>query len=353
MMFIVLYLISFPCICVAFLSTQPRSMCSSSRGPVVYTEIKNSLMNIVAKSKYSITRFHCTSKDAEKINNSGKKKSSAKRNGTKISSRGNASRKVEAEIEEVKQAIKEVELLIVSVGQEIKSTEEKLLAGNLSPSIESILTTKFNGLMKEKKDLRDKEKALMDKEKFLRDKEKGLVDKEKGLVVKEKTTTLHPFEFSMILEENFPESGGGMAIFKREWLCNDIADMVLKQNGAKRYNSYYWRAPAGSGKTVFLNLIGKNLQDRGCVVYYIDDSYGLDHFTTAYYYELCRNAGDKTVVLMIDEVHNNLRTVVWTGNVKKSLVISSFWVWVFLIWSLFPPNLLINFQSLAICSQCS
>ena len=205
--------------------------------------------------------------------------------------------KVEAEIEEVKQVIKNVQLVIASVGQEIKATEKELLGGKLSPSINSILIKKLDHLMEEKKALMDKEKALM---------------------YKEKATILHPFEFSIGIKQNFPHFGVGMAIFKREWLFNDIADMVLQQNEDQTYNSYYWRAQAGSGKTVFLKLIGKNLQDRGCVVYYIDNSCKLDHFTKEYYYELCRDAGDKTVVLMVDEVQNNIKTGIWTDILREN-----------------------------------
>ncbi len=299
MMFIVLYLISFPYICVALLSTQPRSMYSSSRGPVVYKGTRNNLMDVGIKSKYCITRFHCTSKDAEEISNSREK------NVKKVTFRGNARSKVESEIEETKKAIQAVQILIAKVGQEIKKTEKKLLGGNLSPSIESILTKKFDGLMLEKKSLMDKEKSLMDKEKSLMDKEETLMGKTKSFI-------LRPFVFFIRNKLNFPKIGGGTAIFKREWLFNDIADMVLQKDDEDVYDSFYWRAPAGSGKTVFLKLIGKKLQERGCVVYYLTSSCFLDKFEPDYYDKLCRDAGDKTVVLMVDEVQNNLQTGIWT-----------------------------------------
>ena len=246
--------------------------------------------------------------------------------------------KVEGEIEEVKQAIKGVQILIASVGQEIKATEKELLGGKLSPSIKSILTKKFDGLMVEKKSLMDKEKTLMDKEKTLMDEKKALMDekkslmdekktlmdekkalmdKEKTLMDKTKSSILHPFEFSIRRKQNFPKSGGGTAIFKREWLFNDITDMVLQKDDEDLYESFYWRAPAGSGKTVFLKLIGKKLQERGCVVYYMNTSCNLDKFEPEYYYELCRDAGDKTVVLMVDEVQSNIKTGIWTAILRE------------------------------------
>jgi hypothetical protein len=218
--------------------------------------------------------------------------------------------KVEGEIEEVKQAIKGVQILIASVGQEIKATEKELLGGKLSPSIKSILTKKFDGLM-------DKEKSLMDEKKSLMDKEKSLMDKEKSLMDKTKSSILHPFEFSIRRKQNFPKSGGGTAIFKREWLFNDITDMVLQKDDEDLYESFYWRAPAGSGKTVFLKLIGKKLQERGCAVYYMNTSCNLDKFEPEYYYELCRDAGDKTVVLMVDEVQSNIKTGIWTAILRE------------------------------------
>ena len=231
--------------------------------------------------------------------------------------------KVKSEIEETKKAIQAVQILIAKVGQEIKKTEKKLLGGNLSPSIESILTKKFDGLMLEKKSLMDglmlekkslmdKEKTLMDKEETLMGKEETLMNKEETLMGKTKSFILRPFVFFIRNKLNFPKIGGGTAIFKREWLFNDIADMVLQKHCGKLYKSFYWRAPAGSGKTVFLKLIGKKLQERGCVVYYLTSSCFLDKFEPDYYDKLCRDAGDKTVVLMVDEVQNNLQTGIWT-----------------------------------------
>ena len=94
--------------------------------------------------------------------------------------------------------------------------------------------------------------------------------------------------------------------------------MVLQKHCGKLYKSFYWRAPAGSGKTVFLKLIGKKLQERGCDVYYMNTSCNLDKFEPEYYYELCRDAGNKTVVLMVDEVQNNLKTGIWSDILREN-----------------------------------
>ena len=194
---------------------------------------------------------------------------------------------------------------------------------------EKALMDKEKALMDEEKALMDKKKALMDKEKALMDEKKALMDKEKALMDKEKaledkkasiiSTTqeiiLNPFVYSMENTMNFPESDGGKVIFKREWLIKDIADMALIKHKDGKYNSYYWRAPMGSGKSVFLYLMGKELQDRGCDVYFIV-SPKMETFKGEYFRQLAENAGDKIVVLLIDEVQNNIFSVHWNDLLK-------------------------------------
>jgi len=51
---------------------------------------------------------------------------------------------------------------------------------------------------------------------------------------------------------------------------------MITEKTKPRYHSYYWRAPAGSGKNVFLKLIGKKLEEKGFDVYYIDSEKKLD-----------------------------------------------------------------------------
>ncbi len=211
----------------------------------------------------------------------------------------------EAEIESLKQDIKDNQLMIANVSQEIKATENKLLGGKLSPLITSVLTKKYDRLIEEKKALMEQKTIML--------KTKSILEGTKTSVTR---TGMRPFEFST-KDENFPDSGCGAAIFKREWLFNDIADMVLQKDDEDEYGSYYWRAPAGSGKTVFLKLMGKMLQDRGCVVYYINHSGFLNYFETEYYYQLCSDAGDKTVVFMVDAVQDNTRCGIWTGILRE------------------------------------
>jgi hypothetical protein len=121
----------------------------------------------------------------------------------------------------------------------------------------------------------------------------------------------------------FPYHGGGAVIFKREWFIKKSVDMVLRKIDEK-YESHYWRAPFGSGKTVFLKLMGRELQQRGCDVYRIIAN-DLFDYRKDYFIRLAKDAGNKTVVLLIDEVHNNMKSSHWDLLLKESK----------------PPNLLV------------
>ena len=72
----------------------------------------------------------------------------------------------------------------------------------------------------------------------------------------------------------------------------------------------------GSGKTVFLKLIGQELQDRGCVLYFVVGA-EMENFKQKYFHQLAQNAGDKTLVLLIDEVHNNVYSKHWNDLLRS------------------------------------
>jgi len=135
--------------------------------------------------------------------------------------------------------------------------------------------------------------------------------------------TVSNFEYSVDSKEAFPYHGGGAVIFKREWFIKKSVDMVLRKRGEK-YESHYWRAPFGSGKTVFLKLMGRELQQRGCDVYRIIAS-KMDNYAEDYFIRLAKDAGNKTVALLIDEVQNNMASGHWDSLLKESK----------------PPNLLV------------
>jgi hypothetical protein len=117
---------------------------------------------------------------------------------------------------------------------------------------------------------------------------------------------------------DFPRDGGGSVIFQRDELIQKTVEMVLKKDtNENNFPSYYWRAPPGSGKTVFLKLMGKELQSRGCDVYSIFLARDLERYHNGYFKNLCENAGTRTVVLLIDEVQHNTKSSVWDELLKS------------------------------------
>jgi hypothetical protein len=60
---------------------------------------------------------------------------------------------------------------------------------------------------------------------------------------------------------HFPEDGIGTELFKRQKLINEMTNLILTKKRGHRH--LYFRGPRGSGKTVLLNLIGRQLQSLG------------------------------------------------------------------------------------------
>ena len=104
-------------------------------------------------------------------------------------------------------------------------------------------------------------------------------------------------------------------MFQRDWFIKKTASLVLAKNASEEDRSHYWRAPFGAGKTVFLKLIGRELQKRGCDVYMTNS---MSTFHVDYFPKLAIEAGDKTVVLMVDELQNNWTSYHWNRLLKQS-----------------------------------
>jgi hypothetical protein len=118
----------------------------------------------------------------------------------------------------------------------------------------------------------------------------------------------------MKMSEDFPRHDGGKVVFQRDWFIKKTADLVLvKQSG--EYDSYYWRAPLGAGKSVFLRLIGRELQNRGCVVYLTAGKL-MEEYHQNFFPNLAKEAGNKTMVLLVDEVQHNLDSKHWLVVLK-------------------------------------
>lgn len=94
--------------------------------------------------------------------------------------------------------------------------------------------------------------------------------------------------------------------------------MLLTKNYVMDYKSYYWRAPRGSGKSVFLKLVGKELQSRGCEVYYFQSATNLEDYPLHYFKQFAEKAAGRTVALLIDEVQNNPRSRHWPDLLKEN-----------------------------------
>jgi hypothetical protein len=119
---------------------------------------------------------------------------------------------------------------------------------------------------------------------------------------------------------NFPFEGVGQIVFKRKHFIERNVKMVLED---KELSKHYWRAPRGSGKTVFLSLMGEALQQKGCKVYYIRSSTLLDTLSTD---SLLQNAAKATaegkrMVIMIDEAHMNTKSDLWWYLFKHDLLV--------------------------------
>ena len=133
------------------------------------------------------------------------------------------------------------------------------------------------------------------------------------------SNTLSKFEFKIDENDDFPLHGGGRVLFKRDHFIKGVASMVLKKNKERgEYSSHYWRAPPGSGKTVFLKLLGRELASSGYDVYMIYSAAMLDSYDENYFTELAKQAGDKPVVLLIDEVQNNFTSKHWPDLLKEN-----------------------------------
>jgi len=124
--------------------------------------------------------------------------------------------------------------------------------------------------------------------------------------------------------EDFPYDGPGQVLFQRRIQDNQSffkqqADFILERKG-----SHYYRGAPGSGKTVFLKMLGKELQDRGCLVYFISNAGELVEHAREEYIQLSKLGKVQTVVILVDEVHKAPNSPRWTPllrELKKDLIV--------------------------------
>ena len=128
-------------------------------------------------------------------------------------------------------------------------------------------------------------------------------------------SVLKKLECSFDTALDFPLHDGGRVIFQRELFIKKTADRVLQKGPGEKFYSHYWRAPFGSGKSVFLKMIGRELQKRGCEVY-LTSAASMEELDIEYFSRLGKKFGTDTVVILIDEVQGNLNSKHWIGLLK-------------------------------------
>ena len=140
-------------------------------------------------------------------------------------------------------------------------------------------------------------------------------------------SNLEEFEFEKTLKKNleFPDSGGGTVVFKRSKLVKRMVDtFVSKYEG--EYSNFYFHHAAGTGKTVLMKLFGKELQERGFIVYMLTAPEFI-YIEKDYFDRLLSKVEGKQVAVLVDEVHRNVNAYHWDlllkGAPKNLLVIGA------------------------------
>jgi hypothetical protein len=112
----------------------------------------------------------------------------------------------------------------------------------------------------------------------------------------------------------FPDNGPGDFILFR----NHIIDPLLQILTSEVEQSYYFRGPRGHGKTMFLQLIGQALVDKGETVTFVKNAGFLNNEIKEV--DLKRLSASappgKRVYVLIDEVHENKSSPLWTYLLK-------------------------------------
>ena len=93
-------------------------------------------------------------------------------------------------------------------------------------------------------------------------------------------------------------------VFKRSQLVKRMVDtFIAKYDGS--FSNFYFRHAAGTGKTVLLKLFGKELQERGFVVFVLSAP-DLIFRGEDYFKNLLTELKGKQVAVLVDEVHRNI-----------------------------------------------
>eukprot|EP00808_Paulinella_micropora_P030871 g70859.t1 len=118
-----------------------------------------------------------------------------------------------------------------------------------------------------------------------------------------------PFEFPKSLDELFPRHGIGKQLFLRGTFVAGAVKSILESR-----LPHYWRGAPGSGKTVFLKLLGRELQAYGKVLW-CDSAGFLDNYRDNSFFSAL--AAEGAVFLLVDEVQDSPNSPHWVYLLKN------------------------------------
>ena len=117
-----------------------------------------------------------------------------------------------------------------------------------------------------------------------------------------------------------PTDGIGQILLPRTELIEKAYESVCVDIGIRRENpqvwfntSHYWRSVKGSGKSVFLNLLGKKFQQNGYDVFHVSNTGEFDNNCVDFLKSIVesRTVGDLPLVLLLDEAQNGANLPIW------------------------------------------
>jgi hypothetical protein len=132
---------------------------------------------------------------------------------------------------------------------------------------------------------------------------------------------LEPFEFPSAKEGSLtPDDGIGEILLPRkelieqayESVCADIAER--SENIEAHFNtSHYWRSVKGSGKSVFLNLLGRKFQQNGYEVFHMRNTGKFDYSWVDFLNSIVKSrpVGALPLVLLLDEAPHGVALPIW------------------------------------------
>jgi hypothetical protein len=117
----------------------------------------------------------------------------------------------------------------------------------------------------------------------------------------------------------FPTNGFGSVLFSRKEIVKSVCDTLITKR------TLFLRSPPGSGKSVFLNLLGSHLQGEGCRVYFFTGSHSFVSQSDAVRSTIIANKKEGCkIVILVDEINTltNFDDRLWLNVLKPECNIS-------------------------------